>query len=187
MLLLFFSVVFGVPGAAKAHTELDYSEPEGGASIDEPVSEIVIAFTLPVTVVGNGFEVLDPSGQVIRPTVHAENDQVFVLGLSEPLAGGDVGVRYEVAAEDGHVLADGFSFTVTAETPSTTTTSIPTTTSTESDPTSTASVTTTVGVASIPEDPEQPAGSALPWLVGLSLALLLAAGVMVGLRSRSAP
>lgn len=107
-----------------AHTDFDFSLPTDGASVGNPVDEITVAFTLPVTLVGNGFEVLDPQGNIIEPFAVTDDDTVFRLQLDPPLAGGDVGVRYAVRAEDGHELTGAFSFTVDAPMP---TTSPPTT------------------------------------------------------------
>lgn len=170
---------------ALAHTELDYTEPSADTEVEEPVSEIVVAFTLPVTLVGNGFEVLDPQGEIHEPTVETSDDAVFRLIMSEPLAGGDVGVRYEVTAEDGHVIAEGFSFTVSA--PATTTTVAATTTEGESAETSvstTIAVTTTTPETTTSTEPEAGSGSALPWIIG-GLVLVAAGGLIAGLRSRS--
>jgi methionine-rich copper-binding protein CopC len=106
--------ILAIPTAATAHTELDYTVPADGATVGEPVDEIVVAFTEPVAIVGNGFEVLDPQGDILRPLTVSDDDMVVRLQLDPPLAGGPVGVRYEIAAADGHVLQGSFSFTVAA-------------------------------------------------------------------------
>jgi len=115
------------PAAAHAHTELDFSLPTDGATVGEAVSEITVGFTEAVTLVGPGFEVLDPQGNIVIPFAVTDDDKVFRLQLDPPLGGGDVGVRYEVTSADGHVVTGSFSFTVTAPAPTTTTTP-PTTT-----------------------------------------------------------
>ena len=106
-----------LPPAASAHTALDYSVPTEGASVAEPVSEITVAFTEAVTLVGDGFEVFDPQENVLQPVVATDDDTVFRLQFDSPLAGGPVGVRYEVTSDDGHVVSGSFAFTVTAEAP----------------------------------------------------------------------
>lgn len=110
------------PSGAFAHTDLDYTLPTDGAAVGEPIDEITVAFTQPVTLVGNGFEVLEPGGDIVEPFAATDDDTVFLLQLDSPLAGGAVGVRYEVTSEDGHVVSGAFSFTVAAEPPPTTTT-----------------------------------------------------------------
>jgi copper transport protein len=124
-LVLVATVVIAEP--AGAHTDFDYSVPTDGASVGEPVSEVTVAFTLPVTLVGNGFEVLDPQGNLVQPFAVTDDDTVFRLQLDPPLAGGAAGVRYSVTAEDGHVLAGSFSFTVAVDAPPPTTTTPPAT------------------------------------------------------------
>ena len=171
---------------ALAHTEFESSTPANQEVVDDPVSDITVKFTLPVTIVGNGFEVLDPRGNIISPEVESGDDTVFTLILEEPLAGGEVGVRYEVQAEDGHVLAGGFSFTVAASTPTTTATAASTTTEERStttavndNPTSTISTTT-----SAPADGDD-GNSTTPLLIGLGVVLVGGAGIYAGMRSRS--
>ena len=181
-LLLIVLVVMIAPPAL-AHTEFDYSEPSADAEILQPVSEIVVAFTLPVTPVGNGFEVLDPRGEIHQPTVETSDNKVFRLLMSEALTGGVVGVRYEVTAEDGHVLAEGFSFTVAA---AASTTLIPTS---NSDADTVVSVSSTIAVNTTLETTtagaESDSSSAMPWLIGAGLVVASVAGFVVSMRSRS--
>lgn len=138
--------------SASAHTGFDYSVPAEGDEVDEPVEQIIVAFTDTVEPVGAGFEVLDPSGTILAPQVVSDDSEVFTLVLDQPLAGGDVGVRYEVMAADGHVQTGGFAFTVTAAPPTTTTTVVPATT-TEPATTTTGAATTTTGAPATSEAP----------------------------------
>lgn len=118
--VLLAAAIAAAPSASvSAHTEFDYSLPTEGASVPRPVDEITVAFTLPVTLVGNGFEVLDPQGNVVAPFAVTDDDTVFRLQLDPPIAGGEAAVRYEVRAEDGHVLTGGFRFTIDAPVPTT--------------------------------------------------------------------
>ena len=137
------------PGLAQAHTELDYSLPADGTSVGEPVDEIVMSFTSPVSLVGDGFRVLDPQNQEFSPVVVTDDDTLFRLQFDPPLAGGTVAVRYEVRADDGHVVAGHIVFDVDAPqagtAPSTTlaTTTPATTTPATTTRSSTRSTTTT--------------------------------------------
>jgi methionine-rich copper-binding protein CopC len=114
-LFVVLGALIASPLAAFAHTALDYSVPTEGASVAEPVSEITVAFTEAVTLVGNGFEVFDPQENVLQPVAVTDDDTVFRLQFDPPLAGGPVGVRYEVTSDDGHVVSGSFAFTVSAE------------------------------------------------------------------------
>ena len=118
---LVFVAATAIASPAGAHTDFDFSVPTDGASVGEPVSEVTVAFTLPVTLVGNGFEVLDPQANVLQPFAVTDDNTVFRLQFDPPLAGGVVGVRYTVTAEDGHTLSGGFSFTVSVDLPAPTT------------------------------------------------------------------
>lgn len=102
---------------ASAHTELELTLPADEASVVEPVREVTVAFTDRVTLVGPGFEVLDSQGVVVAPFVVTDDDTLFRLLLEPPLGRGEVAVRYEVRARDGHTIAGGFSFTVSADAP----------------------------------------------------------------------
>jgi copper transport protein len=181
------SMVF-LSGRALAHTDFDYSDPADGDEVAASLDEIVVAFTEPVTVVGNGFEVLDPAGSIVEPEVETSDDVVFHLLLDVPLVGGDAGVRYEVASEDGHVVSGGFSFTVAD---AITTTTMGETTTTRSAATSNRPPDTTVQVpaTTVPAaavavgDDDGASRSVIPLVVG-ALALV-AVGIYLARRSRA--
>jgi methionine-rich copper-binding protein CopC len=126
-LLASIGVITVAPGRALAHTELDFSLPANGTTVGDPVSEISVGFTDQVALVGNGFEVHDPQGNLLTPFVVTDDDKVFRFQLDPPLAGGLVVVDYHVRAVDGDVQEGSFSFTAAAPLP-TSPTSAPTTT-----------------------------------------------------------
>jgi copper transport protein len=100
-------------GTVSAHTDFVSSTPANGAVLAEPVDEILIAFTNPAVEAGDGFVVLDPSGQVRTPSsVTTDDGTVFRLAFDPPLDGGQVGVRWSVRAGDSHPIEGSFSFTV---------------------------------------------------------------------------
>ena len=204
--VILLAVTGGAP--ALAHTDLEFTLPTDGAAVGEPVAEITVGFTDPVTLVGPGFEVLTPTGAVLAPFVATDDDRVFLLQLDPPLAGGDVAVRYEVRAEDGHTITGSFVFTVSAEAPTTTvapttittTTPSPAATTTTSnarpDATSATTVPSTPAAtapatppASPPStDPSLPSddsGPASGWYVGIAAAVVIGAGAFLLARSRS--
>lgn len=116
-IVVVLAVLFG--GAASAHSDLESTSPADGSTVTEPVGEIEIVFSSGVDEVGAGFEVLDPQGEIRAPEVEAVDERTFVLRLDPALAGGSVGVRYAVTAEDGHAIAGGFTFEVDAPLPTT--------------------------------------------------------------------
>jgi methionine-rich copper-binding protein CopC len=140
------AVVGGLSADVDAHSDVEFTLPTEGASVAEPITEIAIGFTQPVTLIGPGFEVLDPQGNLVVPFVVTDDDQVFRLQIDPPMGGGDVGVRYEVTAQDGHVISGSFSFTVSVPAPTTAPTTAPATT-----PTTTLPVTTAPPSSTAPE------------------------------------
>ena len=168
------------------------------------MTQITVAFGAPVTLVGAGFEVFTPQEAIVQPNVFTEDDMVFLLQLDEPLAGGEVGVRYEVTAADGHVLEGGFRFTVPVAVPVTTTApasepasgttsalSVDTTApaviapapvTTATTPTSTLDA----AAADVPDGDDGDDGSSTGAIIGVVAALVLGAVAFVVLRSRGA-
>ena len=122
----------------------------------------------------------------------SDDDQVFTLLFDPPLAGGGVGIRFEVRAPDGHVLSDSFSFVVDAPVASVPSTSEPAggpdptepaTSTTASAPSTTASAPSTTGGPSTTDDDADGSN------VGLILAIIAGLAVGIGgflvVRSRS--
>ena len=141
------------PGRVLAHTELEFSLPAEGTTVGDPVEEITVGFTDQVALVGNGFEVHDPQGNLLTPFVVTDDNIIFKFQLDPPLAGGLVVVDYHIRAIDGDEQQGSFSFTAAAPvpTPSTAppTTSPPATTAPTTSPSTTA-VTTTVPAIAAP-------------------------------------
>jgi methionine-rich copper-binding protein CopC len=158
---LVFAAATALATPAGAHTDFDFSLPTDGASVGEPVSEVAVAFTLPVTLVGNGFEVLDPQENLLQPFAVTDDDTLFRLQFDPPLAGGTVGVMYTVTAEDGHALSGSFSFTVSVDLPAPTTVAATLPPVTEPEPEPVPVSTTTVTAAPVETSPEVAAPPAL--------------------------
>ena len=136
---LLIGLAFAGAQVVSAHTDIEFTLPTDGAVVGEPVREITIGFDDPVTLIGPGFELLDPQGNILTPFVATDDDRVFRLQIDPPIGGGEAAVRYEVRAEDGHTISGGFSFTILADAP-TTTAAVTTTTA--------AAVTTTAAATS---------------------------------------
>ncbi len=116
-LLVVLVVLLSAPAPASAHTGFESSNPSDGQTIDQPVAEISLRFSGEATPAGEGFVVLDPSGQIREPDeVMSVDNLTWTLRFNEPLVGGVVGVRWQVAAPDAHPIDGSFSFTVAAET-----------------------------------------------------------------------
>ena len=115
-LLVAFVVLLSAASPASAHTGFESSSPGDGQTIDQPVAEISLTFSGEATPAGEGFVVLDPSGVIREPDeVISADNLTWTLRFDEPLAGGVVGVRWQVAAPDAHPIDGSFSFTVSTE------------------------------------------------------------------------
>jgi methionine-rich copper-binding protein CopC len=178
-----------------AHTELEFTLPGNGTTVGEPVSEISVGFTEPVTLVGNGFEVLTPDGTVIEPFPVTDDDMTFRLPLDPPLAGGSVGVRYEVVADDGHVLEGSFVFDVAAPAPTTATAASTTSPVVVSTSAAVSVPATTLGVSATTVTPPATTtttaadgeGSNRGTVIAVAAAVAVAAAAFLFVRSRRHP
>ncbi|MEQ9161174.1 MAG: copper resistance protein CopC, partial [Ilumatobacter fluminis] len=109
------------PSAAFAHTDFESSTPADGATVEGPLSEITVTFTSSAEPAGEGFELLEPSGEIRQPTSIAPTDgTTFVLTYDPPLEAGTYGLRWHVRAGDAHPIDGSFSFTVDVPVPTTT-------------------------------------------------------------------
>jgi copper transport protein len=106
------------PATASAHTGFQSSTPAEGAAMDEPVSLVTIVFTGEANPVGDQFVALTPDGVVqAAASFVTVDDKIFSITFDPPLAGGQVGIRWNVQAADAHPIEGAFSFTVTAPAP----------------------------------------------------------------------
>ena len=97
---------------AAAHTAFESSDPTDGAVVDQPVEEMRLTFTNDATPVGDGIEVLDPSGQLRSVEATSSDGRTWVAHLRPPVDAGRVGVRWTVQAPDAHPISGSFTFTV---------------------------------------------------------------------------
>lgn len=99
-----------------AHTAFVGSTPANGSVEIGPVSEILIEFTNASTEAGEGFVVLDQTGQVREPSsVTTDDGKVFRLAFDPALSAGQVGVKWSVRAGDAHPIAGSFAFAIGEE------------------------------------------------------------------------
>ncbi len=110
-----------VPGApVNAHTGFGSSLPAEGDIVETPVDLVTIVFTGEATPVGDRFVARDATGAIRTPvSVSTVDNKVFSVRFDPPLAGGQIGVRWNVQAADAHPIEGAFSFTVTAPAPTT--------------------------------------------------------------------
>ncbi len=82
---------------------------------------VTIVFTGESTPVGDEFIALTPEG-VVQPAASVEtvDNKVFSVRFDPPLAGGQVGIRWNVQAADAHPIEGAFAFTANTNGQSTT-------------------------------------------------------------------
>jgi copper transport protein len=107
-------------GRVAAHTGFDSSTPSNGATVDGPVGIVTLLFTGEATPVGDEFVALTAAGELQEPTsVTTVDNKLFSANFDPPLAGGQIGIRWNVHAADAHPIEGAFSFLVTAAAPTT--------------------------------------------------------------------
>ncbi|NNF64162.1 MAG: copper resistance protein CopC/CopD [Acidimicrobiia bacterium] len=121
--LAFVALVVGIflysASPALAHTDFESSDPADQAELNEVLSELRLTFAGIAEPAGEGFVILDGNGTVREPsTVTTEDQLTYLLTFDPPLAGGQIGVRWSVAAPDAHPIEGAFSFTINASLPS---------------------------------------------------------------------
>lgn len=119
LLASLFLVILGSLGVSNgivsAHTGFESSTPANGATVTEPVNTVVVTFTAAAAAAGEGFAVLDASGQMRMPTsIDVAEERIFTLTFDPPLSGGTIGLRWSVAAPDAHPIDGSFSFSTPA-------------------------------------------------------------------------
>lgn len=128
------AVTMLVPSAA-AHTGFESSDPADGTVVDAPVDVVTLVFTAEAEPTGVGFEILDPSGELRRPSEASTVDgRTWVLRFDPALSGGTVGVRWMVKAPDAHPIDGSLSFTTPEAVPADSAGDVPTSESVANEP-----------------------------------------------------
>lgn len=123
LIAAFVGLMSALAGSApvSAHTGFESSTPADGTTVDQPVDVVTIVFTGEANPVGDRFIALTPDGVVQEPSnIETVDDRTFTVSFDPPLAGGQVGIRWNVQAADAHPIEGAFSFTVSAPAATTT-------------------------------------------------------------------
>ncbi len=100
---------------ASAHTDFESSDPADGSQLKSEIAEIKLTYTSAAKPAGEGFVVLDSSGEQRDPDTVTPNadGNIWLLGFDPPLSDGAIGVRWTVQAPDTHPITGVFSFSIT--------------------------------------------------------------------------
>lgn len=102
------------PAAAEAHTHLESSDPEDGATVEAP-EDITFYFDGPIEDY-NGVTVKDGEGNDVETAdVSIEPEDQLNVIMEEPLEAGEYEASFDIVSEDGHIMEDSSSFTVEEE------------------------------------------------------------------------
>ncbi len=113
-LTLAVTLLVALAAPALAHTDLDSTTPADGATVEGPVDEVRLTFTLPVTQLGDGVSIEGPDGQIPVDVSSADDGVVWLAVPVEPMPSGTYTGEWTVAAQDGHPLSGEFTFDVEA-------------------------------------------------------------------------
>ncbi len=122
LLAMLLLMAFGSHTTARAentelfHFALSQSSPEAGATIESP-SEVRLWFTQAPQEGTTSIRLVDADGGLVHTADvvrDPEDGQVFSIALHGTLAAGEYTVAWRGMGEDGHVVRDEFSFSVSA-------------------------------------------------------------------------
>ena len=131
------------PGAAGAHADLDSASPVPNSVVTSVVTEVVLTFSEPVVLFGDGVTVSN-GPEVIRSTPSIAGTTVTAK-LATPIGAGTYDVTWNIESADGHRLTQSYPFTIAAGVvaPVTAPGTLPETTTTSSTPGASTSAPTT--------------------------------------------
>jgi copper resistance protein C len=110
--LLAIAALLVVPALAAAHASLESTDPEAGANLDDPPTEVTLTFDDELQPDGSGFTVADADGNEVGSgsldlDVAERNVLRGEVSITDP---GVYTVSWEIVAEDGHPDSGEFSF-----------------------------------------------------------------------------
>ena len=113
MLLFVAAFLFISANTAFAHTHLDSSNPEDGATVTESIDTIQLNFD---TVIEDNasLQIENSEGEVIEASDITVNESELVATFSEPIANGTYTVSWEIIGLDGHIMQESYGFEVNA-------------------------------------------------------------------------
>lgn len=100
--LLAIILTFAVPTAAMAHSNMETSDPEDGATVTEPIQNVTLKFSAGVES-GSKMTLTGPGGEQEFEDIRVDGDTMTGM-LAEPLPDWDWTVGWNVVSEDGHPI-----------------------------------------------------------------------------------
>ena len=183
---------------AAAHDEMTGATPADGTSVEVPPAVVELTFTEPPLPLGSQLQVTGPDGEVVNAGDLQITDTVVSQPLASDLPAGDYSIAWRVTSSDGHPISGELTFTALEGTtpPGETATPEPTpsdpaTVAPEPAETAAPPATAAPEAEAPPSDAtgavEEPAGGAIPWVVGALVLLLVGGTLWWTVRRRGAP
>lgn len=111
---LFLAIILALtlPTAAMAHSHMETSVPEDGATVTEPIEEVSLTFSAGIEE-GSTLTLTGAEGEIGFTDIHIEGDQLTGT-LAEPLPDGEWTLLWNVVSEDGHPIQGEITFEAAA-------------------------------------------------------------------------
>lgn len=105
------SIVVGSATPANAHATLTSTDPAEGAVLDTQPDEIRFVFTEAVTLVPDGVQVYDATGQLVTSSAEVSGSDLTVA-LDETVGEGTLIVAWRLVSGDGHPISGALTFSI---------------------------------------------------------------------------
>ncbi|MCM3098743.1 copper resistance CopC family protein [Priestia megaterium] len=107
---LLLACFLAVPTVSCAHTHVQTTVPENGATVTAPLKEIKLTFETHIEKISTVTVTKD--GQKISLASQKVEGHDLIASLDQPLKNGSYTVDWEIVGEDGHVMKDSIAFKV---------------------------------------------------------------------------
>lgn len=113
VLVLGAAAFLAATAVVHAHAELISAYPEPGASVTNPVQQIELVFSEPISAASRIILFDDDFNQIAAVSTTFDNAEPTMLKASVPqLAAGNYTVQFTAVSEDGHEIGGSYSFRV---------------------------------------------------------------------------
>ncbi|MFY3792716.1 copper resistance CopC family protein [Ureibacillus sp. MALMAid1270] len=114
LISLFAILLFSITpfSTASAHSVLEDSTPADGEQLNDPINRIELLFNTKIEN-GSTLTLVNEIGDELKPLFYEINDNVLVAIFEDSLESGSYQVNWKVIGADGHLIENGYSFTIT--------------------------------------------------------------------------
>ncbi len=110
LIMCLLVMLFTLPTVSFAHTHVQTTVPENGATVTSPLTEIKLSFETHIEKVST--MTVKKDGQELTIDAQEVSGHDLTGTFQEPLPNGEYEVKWNIVGEDGHVMEDAISFTV---------------------------------------------------------------------------